>query len=595
MNLFNLAAALTLNADDYNKGLTDAEKSASSFGSRLKSGLGTAAKVGAAAITAVASGATALVGSFSKGIKETAAMGDQVDKMSQKLGLSAEAYQEWDYVLELAGTDINSMSTGLKTLTNKLDDAKNGSETAQEMFAKLGISMEDLSTMSREDVFAAAITGFQGMADSTERAALANDLFGKSGQELTPLFNTSVKQTNELRKAAHDLGFVMSDENVKAAAAYQDSLTTLQNTMGGLKRSFTEEFLPAVTTVMDGLTLIMSGDTEGGVGQITAGIDTIINTLTEKIPEFIGIGTQIIDGLVSSITENLPQLIEKGADLILNGIIPGIIQHLPEIVAAAVQIVSQLAQSIGQTLPTLIPAAVSMILEIIDTLTKPENIGLLIDGAIALIIGLADGLIKSLPQLIERVPEIVINLVQAIIQNAPKLIEAAGELLGKLVQGLVDGFHKITEVGKRLVEGLWNGIKDAAGWIWGKIKEFAGGILNKLKDFFGIHSPSTVFRDMIGKNLVYGLGDGIERYGDYAVNAMDSVADDILDAAEIAPEFSGEWKAAQNGAATGGERAQYNITQNIYAEAMTPSQVMQAARDAQETAEFLGNPSPAYA
>ena len=92
--------------------------------------------------------------------------------------MSAEAYQEWDYVLGQAGVDITSMTTGLKTMTNQIDDAKNGSVKAQERFAKLGISLNDLNTMSREDIFSAVVSVMQGMADTTERAALANDLFG---------------------------------------------------------------------------------------------------------------------------------------------------------------------------------------------------------------------------------------------------------------------------------------------------------------------------------------------------------------------------------------------------------------------------------
>ena len=93
---------------------------------------------------------------------------------------NTKSYQEWDYVMKICGTEMSSMTTGLKTLTNKLDDAKNGSESAQAMFAALGISMEDMQKMSREDLFKASIAGLQKMGDSTERAALANDLFGKS-------------------------------------------------------------------------------------------------------------------------------------------------------------------------------------------------------------------------------------------------------------------------------------------------------------------------------------------------------------------------------------------------------------------------------
>ena len=63
---------------------------------------------------------------------DTAAAGDIIDKSSQKLGLSAEAYQEWDYVLSQSGVDIESAGMGFKTLTNQIDSAKKGSKEAQE-------------------------------------------------------------------------------------------------------------------------------------------------------------------------------------------------------------------------------------------------------------------------------------------------------------------------------------------------------------------------------------------------------------------------------------------------------------------------------
>ena len=150
--------------------------------------------------------------------------------MSQRLGLSYEGFQRWDYILGQSGVDIDSMQTGLKTLTNQLDDARNGSADAQARFEALGLSLEDISNMSREEVFESVISGFQRMEDSTERAALANDLFGRSGQNLTPLFNQSVEETQALAQAAEDLGLIMSDDAVKASADYQDALDTMQRT-----------------------------------------------------------------------------------------------------------------------------------------------------------------------------------------------------------------------------------------------------------------------------------------------------------------------------------------------------------------------------
>ncbi len=213
--------------------------------------------------------------------QDTANAGDEIDKTSQKLGMSAESYQKWDYVLGQSGVEITSMTTGLKTLTNQIDDAKNGSDKAADRFAKLGISMEDLNSMSREDVFAAVITGMQGMADSTDRAALANDLFGKSGQNLTPLFNETAESTQELMQAAEDLGFVMSNDAVKASATFNDSLDTLQRTFSGVKNNIMGELLPGFSEIMYGLSeLLVGSDTakdriQNGAAQLAASLQSI--------------------------------------------------------------------------------------------------------------------------------------------------------------------------------------------------------------------------------------------------------------------------------------------------------------------------------
>ena len=249
------------------------EKSGKSFGNAMAKGLKATATVIAGAMATVTAGAVAVTKTFVDTAKQTAAYGDEVDKTSQKLGLSAKAYQEWDYVMKIAGTEMSSMTTGLKTLTNKLDDAKNGSASAQAMFSALGISMEDISSMSREDLFKATIQGFQGMADSTERAALANDLFGKSGQNLAPLFNMTADETQGLIEKANDLGMVMSDEGVKGSASFTDAMTTLNGTITGLKNNLMTQFMPSLTEVTEGLAEAFAGK---GTAKLTSGIKNII-------------------------------------------------------------------------------------------------------------------------------------------------------------------------------------------------------------------------------------------------------------------------------------------------------------------------------
>lgn len=473
----------------------EADKAGKSAGGKLGSALGTAAKVGAGAITAATAALAAGGAAFVKSSNEVAQYGDNVDKMSQKLGLSAKSYQEWDYVMQLAGTDMGSMTTGLKTLTNKLDDAKNGSDEARGMFEKLGISMEDINTMSREDLFAKTIEGFQGMADSTDRAALANDLFGKSGQNLAPLFNQSAEATKGLIEQANQYGMIMSGDAVKASADFEDALTRMQSTMTGAKNALIAEFLPSLTSMMDGVSMLVSGD-KNGFDKISEGVDELVKNITDAAPKLLDAGVEIVESFAKAIIDNLPKLIETGLPIIMK-LADAIIENLPALLDAAVQIILQIATGIAEALPELIPTIVDTILFIVDSLI--DNVDLLVDASIALILGLAEGLINALPKLIEKAPEIVIKLTEAIIRNVPKIVEASAKLIAMLVTGLVKSFSSLIKAGADVLQKIKEGFSVEKALTWGKdlIDNFIRGIKAKWSDL---------------KNAVKNLAETVKSY-----------------------------------------------------------------------------------
>lgn len=501
MNVFDLFAKLTLDTSEYDQGLKDAQSAGSSFGA----GLASATRVGVAAIAAVGTAAVAAGTSLVNSASDIAEYGDNIDKMSQKVGMSAQAYQEWNYVMNISGTEMSSMTTGLKTLTNQLDEARNGSEDAQARFAALGLSMEELAGMSREDVFGAVITGFQNMEDSTERAALANDLFGRSGQELAPLFNTTAEETQRLIEEVHELGGVMSDDAVKASADFQDQLTAMQTAFKGVKRGLLSNFLPSLTTVMNGLTSIFSGNYDEGLEQISAGINEVVENITTIMPELIQIGFNIVEAIATSLIENLPVMLPALVDLVMN-IANMIIENLPLLVETAMQIILQLATGIADALPQLLPTIVDVVIQIVNTLI--DNVDLLIDASIALILGLAEGLINALPRLVARIPEIIVKIVETLISNVPKLNDAAKELITGLANGLISFISKLGEAALDLIlafcqfvvdqrdllfgsavdimesfgEGILGFIDKAKTWGHDLINNFIGGIKDKIND-----------------------------------------------------------------------------------------------------------------
>ena len=154
--------------------------------------------------------------------------GSEVNDMSQKLNMSAKGFQEWKYILGQSGVDIGVLQGGMKKLS---ESAVAGSES----FKTLGISQDDLSKLSTEELFNKTITQLSSMEAGNERTALAADLFGRSATELLPILNEGAGGIEAMRKQAEDYGLVMSDEAVKASDDFGDSVALMQQTLTGMK------------------------------------------------------------------------------------------------------------------------------------------------------------------------------------------------------------------------------------------------------------------------------------------------------------------------------------------------------------------------
>lgn len=427
---------------------------------------------GAAAITAAAS---ATIGTVVNEAGKVAELGDAIDKNSQKLGVSSKFYQEWDAVLQHSGTSMSNMTSTFKTLANASQDASGQQQAA---FEALGLSMEQVQSMSTEELFASVITGLQGMEEGTERTAIATDLLGKGAMEMGALLNTSAEDTQAMIDTVNRLGGVMSEEGVKAAAEYQDSLQDMQTVFDGLKNNLIAEFLPSMSTVMQGVTDLASGSAEG-METIEQGLDMFFEGLSGKIPVILDIGTKAVTTLVTAITNHLPQILQTGVNVLL-----------------------QLITGISKTIPNLVPQMVTAVTTMITTITS--NLPQIITAGVQLLGALIQGIINSIPQLIAAVPQIISSLVNSFIEHGPEMLS----------------------IGENLVVGIWNGLASAGSWLYGKVSEWASKIVSDIKGFFGIHSPSTVMAEM-GRFLDEGLAKGIDDELGTVENAASGLKDAV--------------------------------------------------------------------
>ena len=96
-----------------------------------------------------------------------------------------------------------------------------------------------------------------------------------------------------------------------------------------------------------------------------------------------------------------------------------------------------------------------------------------------------------------------------------------------MVGALADGVSSFAEIGANLVKGLWSGIQSLAGWLWDKVSGWISSIWDGICDFFGIASPSKLFKNGLGRNLMLGLAEGIAAEGQTAIDATMDVAEDV--------------------------------------------------------------------
>jgi hypothetical protein len=247
MEVFRLFGSILIDDKDALKSLNQTEKKAKDNEKAMQDLGKKAGEVGKAIAIGIGVAVTALGGLVMKSAEAT----DRIDKMSAKVGLSRESFQKWDYVMSQNGISIDSMQGSMAKLTNVIDDAKKGNKTAISTFDRLGVSIEDMQGKSKDEIFDMMIAKLQGVTDETERAAIANDIFGRSGSELAPLLNAGADATERLKQKAYDLGLILSDETIDAGVVFSDTVDDMKRSVGAIATQIGVEVMPIVQKLLD--------------------------------------------------------------------------------------------------------------------------------------------------------------------------------------------------------------------------------------------------------------------------------------------------------------------------------------------------------
>lgn len=535
MNIFKLVGSVILDGASEVEGQLDSidskgKKAGSAFDTfgKVAKGVGVAVGVAGAGVTALGVAVT-----------KVSADNDVIDKMSQKIGISTTAYQEWSYALTQSGIDIGKLKSSMDRVTKSASDAINGNDKLTKSFDELGVSVTnaDGSMRNQEDILNDTLLALADVEDTTRRAVIGTEIFGKSFTDLNPILNSGSKGITDLKDRAHELGLVLDEETIKSSVSFGDTLTDLQLSLGAIVTKGLGPLMPSLQVATEALTNLLSGDETAGAefasaitGFITQAIDTIITLL----PTLVDTGVSIILSLIDGITSNIDSIIET-ASTILFTLIDAIIDNLPSLITSAIQIMASITAGIMGAIPDLIERI-------------PE-----------IIIAIIDGLLDNLPTLLTVGPQIMISLIQGLIGAIPTLVASLPQIITAMVDGFAGAVGEFAQLGKNIMDGLVQGIKDFAMKPVDAVVDAGKKVVNGFKDFFGIKSPSKLFASF-GKFMMEGLGIGIKENSNEAEEEAITVADKIAGVfggigkklVSSVPAMSGMLDGITSGFASGG-------------------------------------------
>lgn len=598
MNLFELFVKIGADTTEANKGIDEVGQKTSGLGEKLKSGLATAGKV---AVAGVAAGATAIGALGTKAVTAYADYEQLVGGVETLFKDSQDQIMDYaNNAYKTAGLSANEYMETVTSFSASLLQSLGGDTSAAADKANLAITdMSDNANKMGTDM-ASIQNAYQGFAKSNY-TMLDNLKLGYGGTqaEMERLLADAEKisgikyDISSYADIVDAIHVVQTEMGITGTTA-EEAASTIQGSFGMMKSAW-QNLVTGMADPSQDLGVLVGNFTDSIVTvgnnlipriqdllpRIVEATTSLVGTVSEQLPAILGtVLPSLVEGatsLVTGLMGALPEVLEVLADVaptVINTLVPALIELLPQITQTGIDVVVSLAQGIADALPQLIPAATDAIIEIVEVLTSPENLGNLIDAALAIILALVDGLVDATPKLIAAVPDVIANLVTAIIANMPKILEAGVEitmaladglikalpeliaaipnLILGIVQGIIDNLPEIImagpkiiaalatglieaipdivmviprlirsivdtflsfdwgSIGKNIVEGIKNGFVNMWNSFKQTVENVFTGLVDGVKSFLGIASPSKVFAG-IGGYMAEGLGQGFDK------------------------------------------------------------------------------------
>lgn len=442
------------------------------FSSILKGVGGVVAGVTGALAAGVAAGTAALVDMT----REGAAYSDEVLTMSTNTHIATDELQAYMYAAELVDVSVDTMTSSMARNVRSMSSAADGTGAVAEAYQSLGVAVTDADGNLRDsqEVYWELIDALGQVESDTERDALSMQIFGRSAQDLNSLIAVGSEGMAEYAAQAESAGAILSEDTLSAFGEFDDTMQQLDSGVDAAKNALGTVLLPILTD-LGGEGVDLLGQFTNGILEANGDMDMIAATIEGLIPQVVGIintylptvielGGSIISSLASAILSNLgsilstagtvlmtlgegiiavlPTLAPIATELILN-LANFIIDNLGTVIESALFIVISVAEGISAALPELIPAAVAAIYQIVETLTQPDSVTALLGAALDICIALGEGLLNSIPVILENIPIIIENIMSSFMALGDELQTSASTWAYDMMQSFISGIQNM--------------------------------------------------------------------------------------------------------------------------------------------------------
>lgn len=337
MELFKILGTIAITNAEANDALDETKEKAHETSNKFLDGIATVGKWATAITIAATAAVTALTGV----VTSAASVADNVDKMSQKIGISREAYQELEFICSQSGMQVDLLQMGMKTLVNQMQSAAEGTESAVSTFESLGVSIYDSSgaLKDQETMLWETISALQAMDNQTEKAAIANDLLGRSASEMMPMLNGAEGSIEAMRQQAHDLGLVLDDEAIDAGVRLTDTIDQVKRSFSAIFTKLGVEFMPLFQSMCD---------------MIISHMPEIQSTFEKLVP----VVESFIEKAIPQFEESLPKLLDALLELApalitLVEILPTLVNLFIAVISTVEKLVEWIGPILGDTIASI--------------------------------------------------------------------------------------------------------------------------------------------------------------------------------------------------------------------------------------------------